>query len=139
MKLRTSSPEIQDYLHTRLQQYNAEYMTDCRDYSFHIEKDGKVMAGIVAESTGDTLEVAFLFVEEAARGQGLGSRLLAEVEARAQADGLRRVLLNTYSFQAPGFYLKAGYRRLFAIDPCFCAHSQHFFIKELQQHTGSAQ
>ena len=131
MTLQTSGTEAQAYLRRQLQQYNAEYMDSWKDYSLHMEENGEITAGIVAESVGDTLEVQFLFVSEAMRGQGLGAKLLAEAEARARSDGLKRVLLNTYSFQAPGFYEKAGYRRLFVIDPCFHTYSQHFFVKEL--------
>ncbi|NCE63127.1 GNAT family N-acetyltransferase [Pseudoflavonifractor sp. 524-17] len=131
MKLHTSPPEIQDCLHKKLQQYNANYMTGFKDYSLHIEEDGAVVAGIVAGSVGDTLEVEFLFVDDAVRGRHLGAALLSEAEHRAKADGIKRVLLNTYSFQAPGFYRKMGYHQLFALHPCFDSYSQHFFIKEL--------
>lgn len=136
MTPQVSRPEVQAYLRRQLQQYNAAYMDNWKDYSLHVEENGEILGGIVAESVGDTLEVQFLFVTEAARGQGLGSALLAEAEARAASDGLKRVLLNTYSFQAPGFYEKAGYRRLFAITPCFHTCSQHFFVKELSAEKG---
>lgn len=129
--LKSSTPEIQEELHKRLQQYNAEYMSDSKDYSFHIEENGVAVAGIIAESTGDTLEVEFLYVDEAVRGQKLGEKLLAKAEECAKRDGLKRVLLNTYSFQAPGFYKKEGYTQLFEIKNCFDSHSQYFFRKEL--------
>ena len=133
MEIRRSSEEIKEEVRRRLQQHNAEYMAEGKDYSCHIEQDGAVSAGIVAEAVGDTVEVEFLYVDKARRGGGLGSRLLRHVEAEAAKDGMRRVLLNTYSFQAPGFYAKVGYRRLFEITPCFDRHSQFFFVKELEE------
>lgn len=129
--LQSSTPEIQEELHKRLQQYNAEYMDGGKDYSFHIEEEGTVVAGIIAESVGDTLEVEFLYVDEVMRGHKLGEKLLAKVEECAKQDGLKRVLLNTYSFQAPEFYKKQGYTQLFEIKNCFDSHSQYFFRKEL--------
>ena len=73
------------------------------DFSFHIEDGGRIVAGIVAESTMDTLEIAFLFVDEAYRGRGLGKQLLLHVEDEAKRKGMRRVLLNTYKYvQLPG-------------------------------------
>ncbi len=118
-------------VHARLREYNHKFYGKVEDYNFHIEIDGEIAAGIVAASTFDTLEVEFLFVEEKYRGQGLGSKLLEHAEALAKANGLKRVLLNTYSFQAPLFYRKLGYTELFRVEPCFGEHSQYFFMKAL--------
>lgn len=106
-------------------------MRDFKDYSFHIKQDGQIVAGIVAASTMDTLEVEFLFVEEGCRGQGLGRLLLEQAENLARQDGCKRVLLNTYSFQAPGFYRRMGYELLAQQNPCFGEYSQYYFTKNL--------
>lgn len=135
-----SSEDQQQEVHRRLQEYNRPFFKDERDFSFHIERDGQIVAGIVAGSTYQTLEVDFLFVGERFRGQGLGSLLLRTAEDRARAAGIRHVLLNTYSFQAPGFYRKEGYTELFRIDNCLGPHSQFFFWKDLKDsddHEGS--
>ncbi len=118
-------------IHQRLRRHNRLFMRDIVDYSFHIEENGAIVAGIVAAGTMDTLEIEFLFVDEAHRGRGLGGKLLRYVEDRARAAGLKRALLNTYSFQAPDFYLKKGYARLFRIDPCFGEYSQDYYMKTL--------
>lgn len=131
MQLLKSTSEQNDDLHQRLRAYNRHYMRDFRDFSYHIEEDGRMIAGIVAASTFQTVEVEFLFVDEAFRGQGLGSALLRKVEEEARAVGMEHVLLNTYSFQAPDFYRKMGYAQLFAIDPCLGEYAQHFFWKDL--------
>lgn len=118
-------------LHRRLKQFNQPFFGSHRDYSLHIEIDGAMAAGIVAASTFSTLEVEYLFVEEEFRGRGLGARLLREAESRAARDGVRYVLLNTYSFQAPEFYRAQGYRQLFQVSPCLGPYSQYLFWKEL--------
>lgn len=126
-----SSEEQKEHVHRRLQAYNAKFMTEFSDFSCHIEEDGGVVAGIVAESVGDTVEVAYLFVEADRRSRGLGRRLLEHVEAAARERGMRRVLLNTYSFQAPDFYRKMGYREVLQLRPAFDQVSQFYFVKEL--------
>lgn len=120
-----------ELVHRGIQKYNARFMTECGDFSFHIQEDGRVIAGIVAESTQDLLEVEFLFVEEGHRGQGLGRKLLKQAEDAARSAGVKRVLLNTYSFQAPNFYEKMGYTQLLKIASVFGGHDQFFFMKEL--------
>ena len=130
-KIVYSSEEDTEFIHSRLREYNRKYMSDFDDYNFHIEKDGKIIAGIVAASIFDTLEVEFLFVDENHRGKNLGTELLKHAENTAKMNGLKRILLNTYSFQAPEFYKKLGYSELFKIDPCFGEFSQSYFIKNL--------
>jgi GNAT superfamily N-acetyltransferase len=131
--VKPSSEALQEEVHRRLREYNRPFFRDQEDFSFHVERDGQIVAGIVAGSTYQTLEVEFLFVDEAYRGRGLGSLLLRTAEERARDAGIRHVLLNTYSFQAPGFYPKEGYTELFRIDNCLGPHSQHFFWKDLKE------
>ncbi len=119
-------------IHECLQDYNRKYMDNGKDYSFHIELDGVIAAGIVAESVEDTLEISYLFVRSEYRGSGLGTKLVCHVESLAKENGIKRILLNTYSFQAPDFYRYLGYREILCIDPVFGVHRQHYFVKELQ-------
>lgn len=119
-------------IHECLQDYNREYMDNGKDYSFHIEFDGVIAAGIVAESVEDTLEISYLFVRSEYRGRGLGTKLVCHIESLAKENGIRRIFLNTYSFQAPGFYRHLGYREILCIDPVFGVYRQHYFVKELQ-------
>lgn len=121
IKLLPSSEQDNRYIHQQLRQYNRQFMRDFKDYSFHIKQDGQIVAGIVAASTMDTLEVEFLFVEEGCRGQGLGRLLLEQAENLARQDGCKRVLLNTYSFQAPGFYRRMGYELLASRTPALAS------------------
>lgn len=73
------------------------------------DADGKLLGGIRAFTFLYWLQVEVLFVNEAARGQGLGSRLLAQAESQARALGAHHASVNTFEWQAPGFYLKQGY------------------------------
>ena len=54
--------------------------------------------------------IRILWVSEALRGQGFGQRLVEMAERRATERGCRHVFLDTFSFQAPGFYEKLGYQ-----------------------------
>lgn len=126
-----SSEADSEYVREQLREYNAQYMYGFEDFNFHIEENGRIIGGIVAGSLGDTLEVEFLYVDGQYRGKGIGRRLLAHVEALARQKGLKRILLNTYSFQAPAFYKKLGYTEIGKLDPAFDGFTQSYFIKKL--------
>lgn len=131
MELKISTDADSTRIHTMLQQYNMAYMKMCGTFCYHLEDNNVIFGGIVAEAVQDTVEVAYLFVASEHRGKGYGRRLLLHVEAEARRRQMKRILLNTYSFQSPGFYRKMGYTELFSIDPCFEDYVQYFFVKAL--------
>ena len=71
--------------------------------------DGTLTGGLYGWTIYDWLFVELLFVPEQLRGQHLGAKLLAQAEAEAQARGCIGAWLDTFSFQARGFYEKLGY------------------------------
>ena len=58
--------------------------------------------------------------------------LLSTLEENGRKAGMKRILLNTYSFQAPEFYKKCGFDQIAEIDPCFEHHSQFYFVKTIE-------
>lgn len=70
---------------------------------------GEVVGGAVGRTWGACCELQQLWVEAAQRGQGVGTRLLQDFEARARTRGCRTFYLTTLSFQAPDFYRRHGY------------------------------
>ncbi len=75
-----------------------------------IEGDnGTLAGGLYGWTIYDWLFVELLFVPEQLRGQRLGAELLGRAEAEARARGCIGAWLDTFSFQARGFYEKLGY------------------------------
>ena len=74
-------------------------------------RDGReeVLGGLLGEIWGGSLDVSHLWVAEAARGAGHGTRLLQAAERYAIERGCRGAFLGSFSFQAPAFYQKQGY------------------------------
>jgi GNAT superfamily N-acetyltransferase len=73
------------------------------------DADGQLLGGLRSLVALSWLRVEVLWVADAARGQGLGSRLLAQAEQEARDMGAIGCALETFEWQAPGFYLKHGY------------------------------
>ncbi|BBE71248.1 GNAT family N-acetyltransferase [Oharaeibacter diazotrophicus] len=70
---------------------------------------GETVGGLYGEASYGWTYVQLLVVPAAQRGRDLGTRLIAEAEAFARARGSRGVFLDTFEFQARGFYEKLGY------------------------------
>lgn len=88
-----------------------------------------IAGGLCAISYYDWMFVELLFVPPSLRGQGLGTRLIREAEAAAIARGCTGIWLDTFSFQAPGFYEKLGFDRFGSIEAYPPGHSRVFFQK----------
>ena len=95
------------------------------------DEHGEIMAGLVAETFGNWLEIEYLFVKEELRGQGIGSQLLQQVESEAKKRNCRYVFVNTYQFQAPAFYQKHGYQEVFTLKDYPCTGQRHYYQKDL--------
>src|SRR5437870_10505786 len=70
---------------------------------------GKLMGGLQASIYFKWLYVDFLWIAESLRGQWQGSMLLRAAEEEARRRGCQHAWLNTFDFQARGFYEKHGY------------------------------
>ena len=100
--------------------------------NLYIEDDsGEIMAGLVAETFGNWLEIEYLFVKEDLRGQGIGSQLLQQAESEAKKRNCRYVFVNTYQFQAPAFYQKQGYKEVFTLKDYPYTGQRHYYQKGL--------
>ncbi len=77
----------------------------------------------------------YLFVEllalGAARGIGLGRRVMALAEAEARRRSCIGIWLDTFSFQAPGFYAKLGFEEFGRITGFPPGHDRLFLLKRL--------
>ena len=75
------------------------------------DEKGNLLAGLIAETFGNWLEIEYLFVKEDLRGQGIGSQLLQQAESEAKKRNCRFAFVNTYQFQAPGFIKSKATRK----------------------------
>ena len=75
--------------------------------------------------------VHWLWVAEPYRRRGVGSALVGEAEDAARRNGCRGVYLDTFTFQAPMFYQKHGYREFGRIDDFPRGHSRIWLKKRL--------
>jgi GNAT superfamily N-acetyltransferase len=96
-------------------------------------KSGETIGGLWAMSAYDWLRIDLLFVPDQLRGEGLGTRLVRQAEEIALERGHVGIWLDTFEFQAFGFYQKLGYE-VFGVLPDHPRGRPHFFLhKRFQQ------
>lgn len=84
-----------------------------REACWIAERDGERLGSIALARRGDeTAQLRLLLVEPAARGHGLGARLVGECLGFARSAGYREIMLETYSVltAARRIYAGAGFR-----------------------------
>ena len=105
---------------------------ECEPLNLYVEDEhGQLLAGLVAETFGNWLEIEYLFVKEEMRGQGIGSQLLQQAESEAKKRNCRFAFVNTYQFQAPAFYQKYGYKEVFTMKDYPYTGQRHYYQKVL--------
>jgi len=95
------------------------------------DDDGELYAGLDGFTWGGYAMIEWLWVSEAARGSGLGRRLVQSAEREAAARGCSVVRVNTHTFQAPDFYRALGYEEVGRAHDAPVAHGEVFFAKRL--------
>jgi len=92
---------------------------------------GVVRGGLTGSSYYDWLFVKWLWVAEPFRRQGIGSKLLKRAEKVARERNVGAVYLDTFTFQAPAFYEKHGYREFGRLDDAVHGHARIWLAKRL--------
>jgi ribosomal protein S18 acetylase RimI-like enzyme len=77
---------------------------------------GKVVGGLRARQWGKAVEVQQLWVERSLRRQGVARRLMQMLEDEVRRRGATLIYLDTFSFQARGFYERCGYSVVLRLD-----------------------
>ncbi len=90
---------------------------------------GETIGGLTGSTNWGWLRVDLLAVDKKARGANHGSRLLSMAEDLARDRGCKYSYLNTFSFQARGFYEQHGYR-VFGMLDNFPSGATRFFMKK---------
>ena len=91
--------------------------------------DGTAVGGLWGRTALDWLFVELLFVPEPLRGRGLGRELMLHAEAEAVERGCHGAWLDTFEFQARGFYERLGYV-CFGELPDYPVGSARYFMKK---------
>lgn len=96
------------------------------------DASGTVVGGILGHTRWHWLYIAKLWVDESARGQGVGARLMEAAEELARSRGCTDVSLDTFDFQARPFYEKLGYELFGTLEGYPPGSRQYYLRKRLK-------
>ena len=134
LKLENIKSEKAQELANLIRSYNRSNREPSKSESLniYIEDDcGNLIAGMVAETFGNWLEIEYLYVSEKLRGQGLGSEILKRAEIEARKRNCKYSFVDTFKFQAPDFYKKHGYKEVFVLKDYPYIGERYYYTKEL--------
>jgi len=89
------------------------------------------MGGCMGTIWGEVVEIDLLWVDSRLRGNGYGRKLLLTLEREAKSQQCHTSLLDTFSFQAPGFYRRLGYEVFGVIKGYPSGYEKYFLNKQL--------
>jgi ribosomal protein S18 acetylase RimI-like enzyme len=131
------TPNEIDAIEDRLYDHNS-YATgrhDGRRLGFIIRDEAGQMIGVAAGFTwSGTSELKQMWIDEAYRGRGYARALLNAFIVEASSRGVRRIGVASYDFQAPGFYEKAGFKRMAEFEGWPHGHINVILCKTLSDH-----
>lgn len=96
------------------------------------DEKGKWVGGLTGRTYWGWLFVNLLWVDKKFRKEGLGTQLLQKAESLAKKRGCKYVHLDTFTFQAPEFYKKLGFKRFGLLKPFPRGASRYYFYKKIK-------
>lgn len=129
------SPSNDDeaYIIAQTRAYNAAFTEkDFKPLSVFVRlPEGQLIGGLTGKTYWGYLEISFLWICEKHRNLGYASAIMSAAEAEARTRGCKHALVDTFSFQAPGFYLKRGYVEFGRLGDFGANHERHYLLKNL--------
>ena len=113
-----ADPALDQRLSHELDRFNAAAVPGPSAVELTVQAlDGdELLGGVSGWTWQEAAGIDMTWVREDQRGTGVGARLLTAFEDEARTRGARRVFVTSFTFQAPGFYEKHGYREIFRWD-----------------------
>jgi GNAT superfamily N-acetyltransferase len=131
----SNDPAIRDAIVGPLVTYNLRQtgLDDFRPLAIVMsDASGQPIGGLWGRTVYGWLFVELLFVPESLRGNGVGTELLRRAEVEALARGCQHAWLDTFQFQARGFYERLGYTCFGELADYPPGFSRYFMRKALE-------
>lgn len=126
--------QVMQWLDDGLYDHNSKKIEkyDGSNFSRVVRSEGRALIGGIAGWTwAGACEITHLWIDERFRGQGIGKMLLEAAEAEARGHGCRIIMVRSFSFQAPAFYERHGYRTEYRLEGFPAGYGHHTLTKAI--------
>lgn len=131
-RLEHSDEDADAFLDTTFEDFSSRAIGEKRRHFCLLARDaGKIVAACKGYNYADDFHINQIAIAESHRTGGLGRRILAACEDLARERGCRTLRVDTYSYQAPGFYLKCGFEEYHRIRNYRGDHDRVFFRRSV--------
>lgn len=141
-----NNKQMKDIVHSNLRKNNIEKcqwlkdnissditVSNTIDSNFLAFDNDKLIGGAIGYIEYNWYFLDLLYIEENYRGQNIGTKLIKAIEEFAIKENLTGVRMETWNFQARGFYEKNGYKVFAQIENCPPGTIDYFLKKELKK------
>jgi GNAT superfamily N-acetyltransferase len=102
-----------------------------KEVAVTVREGDDIVGGVVGQIWCGWLFIQLFWIDEAFRGEDRGTELIGKLEDEARAAGATHAYVDTFSFQAPDFYQKRGYRIFGELENFPVGHSRFWLTKAL--------
>jgi GNAT superfamily N-acetyltransferase len=105
---------LDQLLNDELDKFNATATSEVapvEQLTVRVEQAEGLVAGVSGWTWGQAAGVGMTWVREDHRGTGVGTSAMTAFENEARSRGCTHVFVTSFTFQAPGFCQRLGYRR----------------------------
>ena len=128
-----------EYICDKLVEYNLQQVPKTQKLDFVnvykkiVDENNEIIAGCLAKMyCWNVVYIDVLWVADQYKGQGLGTKLLNEIEEIAIKENCSLIHLDTFDFQAKDFYIKHGYEIFGVLEDCPEEHCRYYLKKKLK-------
>ncbi|WP_369789094.1 GNAT family N-acetyltransferase [Rouxiella sp. WC2420] len=94
-------------------------------------ESGDIVGGLLSRTWWGGLDIQYLWVAQENRKMGLGKRLMQTAQLEAIGRGCHMAYVDTFSFQALGFYQRLGFRQYGELAEFAHQHTRFYLSKRL--------
>lgn len=121
-----------------LNKYNSQFQTNIVPYTakkecgFYVLENDQIIGGIFGSSDmGNWIHIELFYIDEKFRGKDIGTQLIQKVENYAANENYVGMHLNTWDWQAKGFYEKMGFAVFGKLENHPFGSTRYYLKKEL--------
>lgn len=91
----------------------------------------EIIGGLIARTWWGGLDIQYLWVAQAHRKMGIGKKLMQSVQQEAVTRSCHMAYVDTFSFQALGFYQRLGFSKYGELAGFAHRHTRYYLSKSL--------